>query len=172
MIRRAVIFALAAASLAAPAGAAPIRGQTLMPGVVFARQVEFTAHGPTVLNVVSTPRPTGLYGIHAALSNGAVLGRERLTDMESALSPSTTAVGINGDLFDSRWGTPSSVLLRDGLLLAGSKGGRAAAGFDADAGLHVDRVTLSATWKGTGQFRPMGLNEPPGRSAVTLYTSA
>jgi hypothetical protein len=48
-----------------------------MPGVVYSRQVQFTTHGPVVLNVVATPKPTGLYGLHAALSNGAVQGRER-----------------------------------------------------------------------------------------------
>jgi hypothetical protein len=31
-----------------------------MAGVVYSKQVEFTPHGPVVLNVVSTPRPTGL----------------------------------------------------------------------------------------------------------------
>ena len=170
MLRRAVIAALGAAALAAPAAAAPVRGQTLMPGVVYSRQIQFTGHGPIVLNVVSTPRPMGLYGLHAALSNGAVQGRERLTDMETALARTTTVVGVNGDLFDARWGTPSSVLVRDGLVLTGSKGGRSAAGFDAAGALHVDRVALSGTWKGTGQYRPLGLNEPPGRSAVTLYT--
>jgi Phosphodiester glycosidase len=172
MLRRSLIAVVGAAALAAPAAAAPVRGQTLMPGVVYSRQVQFTAHGPVVLNVVSSPRPTGLYALHAALSNGAVQGLEPLTQMESELSRTTTAVGVNGDLFDSRWGTPSSVFVRDGLVLTGSKGGRSAAGFDAAGRLHVDRPTLSGTWKGTGQNRPLGLNEPPGRSAVTLYTPA
>jgi hypothetical protein len=45
-------------------------------------------------------------------------------------------------------------------------------GFDDGAGMHVDRLSLDGSWKGTGQFRPLGLNEPPGRSNVTLYTSA
>ena len=173
MRRRSLTAAFAlAALLAAPAGAAPVRGQTLMPGVVYSRQVQFTAHGPVVLNVVSTPRPTGLYGLQAALSNGAVQGREPLTQMESELSKTTTAVGVNGDLFDARWGTPSSVLVRNGAVVTGSKGGRAVAGFDASGALHVDRVALTGTWKGTGQNRPLALNEPPGRSAVTLYTPA
>ena len=159
--------------LVAPAAAAaPVRGQTLMPGVVYSKQVDFTPHGPVVLNVVSTPRPTGLYSIKALLSNGAVAGRERLTDMESGLSAAATVVGVNGDFFDTRWGTPSSVLVRGGVLGAGTRGGRSAVGFDAGAGLHVDRLSLDGSWKGTGQFRPMGLNEPPGRSNVTLYTSA
>jgi Phosphodiester glycosidase len=172
LLRRAVTFALVAGALTGPAAAAPIRGQALMPGVVYSKQVEFTPHGPVALNVVSTPRPTGLYSIKALLSNGAVAGRERLTDMENGLSASATVVGINGDYFDTRWGTPSSVLVRDGVLGAGTKGGRSAAGFDAGAGLHVDRISFDGSWKGTGQFRPLGLNEPPGRSNVTLYTSA
>src|SRR5437763_717550 len=56
MVRRAVLTALGAAAIVAPSSAAaPIRGQTLMPGVVYSRQVEFTAHGPVVLNVISAP---------------------------------------------------------------------------------------------------------------------
>jgi len=162
-----------AVTIAAPiAAAAPIRGQTLMSGVVFSKQVEFTAHGPVVLNVVSAPRPTGLYSIRAWLSNGAVQGRERLTDMENGISATATVVGVNGDYFDSRWGTPSSLLLRGGLLGSGTKGGRSAAGFDGGGALRVDRMSFDGSWKGTGQFRPLGLNEPPGRSAVTLYTPA
>ena len=172
LLRRVVITLATAATIAAPAAAAPIRGQTLMSGVIYSKQVEFTAHGPVALNVVSAPRATGLYSLRAWLSNGAVPGRERLTEMESGIAPSATVVGVNGDFFDTRWGTPSSVLMRGGVLGAGTRGGRSAAGFDADGSLHVDRVSLSGTWKGTGQFRPLGLNEPPGRSAVTLYTAA
>ena len=172
MLRRAVITLVVAGTIAAPAAGAPIRGQTLMSGVVYAKQVEFTAHGPVALNVVSAPRPSGLYSIRAWLSNGAVQGRERLTDMENGISATATVLGVNGDFFDTRWGTPSSVLMRGGVLGAGTKGGRSAAGFDAGGGLHVDRMSFDGSWKGTGQFRPLGLNEPPGRSAVTLYTPA
>ena len=170
MIRQATIALFAAATIAAPAAAAPIRGQTLMPGVVYSRQVDFTGHGPVVLNVVSTPRPTGLYSLRAALSNGAVQGRERLTDMQNALSAGATVVGVNGDFFDPRSGTPSSVLVRGGVLGKGTAGGRSAAGFDATGKLHVDRVSFAGTWKGTGQFWDLGLNEQPARSDVTLYT--
>jgi hypothetical protein len=172
LLRHAVITAAVAGTIAAPAAAVPIRGQTLMPGVVYSKQVEFTSHGPVVLNVVSTPRPTGLYSVRAQLSNGAVQGRELLTGMENALSPTATVVGVNGDYFDTRWGTPSSLVVRDGVLGAGTKGGRSAAGFDAAGALHVDRMSFDGSWKGTDQFRPLGLNEPPGRSAATLYTPA
>jgi Phosphodiester glycosidase len=172
MVRRSAFLALVALTLATPAAAAPIRGQTLMPGVIYSKQVQFTAHGPVVLNVVSAPRPTGLYGVRAALSNGALPGREKLVDMENELSASTTVVGINGDLFDSRWGTPSGLLMRGGVVTAASRGGRSAVGFDDAGMLRVDKVTVAATWKGTGQFRPMGFNEPPGKSNVTLYTPA
>src|SRR5919204_3823056 len=122
MLGRAVITVLLAASLAAPAAAAPLRGQTLMPGVVYSRQMQFTAHGPVALNVVSLPRPTGLYSVHAALSNGSIVGRELLTHMEKDLSLTTTVVGVNGDYFNTRWGSPSSVLLRGGVLGAGGTG--------------------------------------------------
>ena len=173
MLRRVLIATLTAGSLAVPSAAtAQTRGQTLMPGVVYSHQVEFTAHGPVVLNVVSAPQPTGLYSIRAALSQELVPGRARLTDMEKDVSTTSTSVGINGDFFNTRWGTPSSILIRRGFVTTDAAGGRSAAGFDAGGGLHVDRVSLSATWKGVDQYRPMGLNEPPGRSATTLYTPA
>ena len=85
--------------------------------------------------------------------------------MENGISSAATVVGVNGDYFDTRWGTPSGVLLRDGVLGASTKGGRSAAGFDAAGSLRVDRIAFDGSWKGTGQFRPLGLNEPPGRSS-------
>jgi hypothetical protein len=171
MLRRIVLASLVAVVLVPAAdAAAPVRGQSLMPGVVYSRQVDFTSHGPLVLNVVSTPRPQGLYSLRVALSNGAVQGRERLTDMEKAVSAQTTAVGISGDYFDTRWGTPSSIVIHGGVLAAGTTGGRSAAGFDGGGTLHVDRMALDGSWQGTGQYRPMTLNAPPSRSPVTLYT--
>ena len=173
MHRRILFTSLAAAILVPSASGAPaVRGQSLMPGVVYSRQVEFTAHGPVVLNVVSAPRPQGLYSLRAALSNGAVQGRERLTDMEKEVSGQTTVVGISGDFFDARWGSPSSIVIRSGFLNAGTIGGRSAAGFDSGGKLHVDRVALDGSWQGTGQYRPLTLNAPPSRSPVTLYTPA
>src|SRR5690348_9528174 len=121
MLRRFAFTSLAAAILVPSAsGAPPVRGQALMPGVVFSRQLEFTAHGPVALNVVSAPRPQGLYSLRAALSNSAVQGRERLTDMEKEVSSQTTVVGVSGDYFDSRWGSPSGILVRSGVLDAGT----------------------------------------------------
>jgi hypothetical protein len=175
MRHKAVIAAALVAALAGtPAAlAAPVRGETLMPGVVYTRQLEFTSHGPVVLNVVSAPRPGGLYSVRAALSNGAVQARERLTHMETALSASTTVVGVDGDFYTTPWGTPSSLLIRGGVLGAGGgTGERSVAGFDAAGGLHVDRVSLAGSWKGTGQYWPLTLNRPPGSSGTTLYTPA
>jgi hypothetical protein len=175
MLRRAVIAGALVAALSSPAAvlaAAPVRGQTLVPGVVYSRQLEFTPHGPVVLNVVSAPRPGGLYSVRAALSNGFVQQRERLTDLEKDVSASSTVVGIDGDFFDPAWGTPSSVLVRGGVLNAGAGAGRSAAGFDASGTLHVDRVSLAGSWKGSGQYRPLALNRPPTASGTTLYTPA
>jgi Phosphodiester glycosidase len=173
MLRRAIIFAaiIAAVAGASPSSAARVRGQTLTPGVVYSRQVEFTTHGPVALNVVAAPRPGGLYSLRVGLSNGFVQGRERLTDLQKAMSGSSTVVGINGDFFNTSWGTPSSVLIRGGVLGAGGGGGRSAAGFDGKGGLHVDRVSLDGSWKGKGQYRPLVLNRPPA-SGTTLYTPA
>lgn len=169
MLRKTVIGALLAGALAAPASAAA-RGQLLMPGVVYSRQVEFTPHGPVVVNVVSAPRPTGLYGLRTVLSNNAIQGRERLTAMEKDVSGSATVVGVNGDAFGAD-GHPNGLLLRGGALDATPNGRRSSVGIDAAGKLRVDRVSLAGTWKGTGQRRPLVLNEPASKQ-TTLYTPA
>src|SRR5205085_1470527 len=156
MLRRAAVIVLLAGVFAAPATAAPIRGQTLMPGVVYSRQVEFTAHGPVVLNVVVGPRPTGLYALKPILSNNAVLGRERVTAMEKSVSGDGTVVGVNGDLFSPSDGHPTGGLIRGGVLDTAPADARSTIGIDTDGTLHVERVVLAGTWQGSGQRRILG----------------
>ena len=77
MNRLVVIAALLvglAAAVSAPAEAAT---QVLMPGVTYSRQVQFTAHGPVVINVMTAPKPGGLYSLKPVLANGTILGRQR-----------------------------------------------------------------------------------------------
>jgi len=98
----------AACGAAAWAGGASAQGTPatlLMPGVTYQRQVTFTPRGPVVLNVAIGPRPGGLYALDPVLSNNALIGRQRLTDMEKGLSASATAIGVNGDLFAPATGT-------------------------------------------------------------------
>ena len=50
------------------------------------RTVQFTAHGPVVLHVITAPRPGGLYQLKPLLSNGAIVGhRARDLDAEGHL---------------------------------------------------------------------------------------
>ena len=150
----------------------PVRGQTLMPGVVYARQLEFTAHGPVVINVLTAPRPTGLYALKPILSNNAVLGRERLTSMERRVSGDATVAGVNGDLFNLADGHPIGGLIQDGVLNTGPADGRSTIGVATDGTLHVERVSLAGTWQGSGQRRILGVNEPARPNRTTLYTRA
>ena len=154
------------------AAAAPVRGQTLLPGVIYSRQVEFTAHGPVVINVISAPKPTGLYALRPILSNNAILGRERVTSMEKRVSAEATVAGVNGDLFSFTDGHPTGGLIRDGVLDSGPVDFRSTVGIDTDGLLHVDRVRLAGTWQGSGQRRIMGINEVPRPNRTTLYTRA
>ena len=105
-----VLIAVALAGLTAlPASAAPsarggatqvVAQSLLMPGVSYERQVEYTPHGPVVLDVVTAPRPDGsLYTLAPGLSNNAIVGTEKLTDIEKAESGPATVVGVNGDFF-------------------------------------------------------------------------
>ena len=67
------------ALLAADAHAA---STVLWPGVTHARTVQFTNHGPVVLNVIAGPRPGGLTTLEPLLSNDSVLGRETVSSMQ------------------------------------------------------------------------------------------
>lgn len=174
MVRRAVICALFAGLLVAPEAGAdvPIRGQTLVPGVIYSRQVEFTAHGPVVINVISAPKPTGLYALKPVLSNDTILGRERVTSMQKRVSADATVASVNGDLFSLTDGHPTGGLIRGGILDSGPVDLRSMVGIDTDGMLHVERVRLAGTWQGSGQRRILGINEVPRPNRTTLYTHA
>jgi hypothetical protein len=143
-----------------------------MPGVIYARQVEFTAHGPVVMHVIVAPRPTGLFALKPILSNNAVLGRERVTAMQRRVSGEATVAGINGDLFSLSDGHPTGGLIRGGVLDAAPADERSTIGVDTDGTLHVERVALAGSWQGRGQRRILGINEPPRANRTTLYTRA
>jgi hypothetical protein len=143
-----------------------------MPGVIYSKQVEFTAHGPVVIHVLSAPKPIGLYGLKPILSNNAIQGRERVTAMQRRVSGEATVAGINGDLFSLADGHPTGGLIRGGALDSAPVGTRSSIGLDTDGVLHVERVQLAGTWQGSGQRRVMGINEPPRANRATLYTPA
>jgi hypothetical protein len=168
LLRYLLTTALLAGISASPAAAKPVE---LMPGVTYDRKVEFTAHGPKVIHVLIAPKPGGLYALKPVLSNGTLLGRERVTAMQRRVSASATVAGINGDLFAWQQGFPSGMLMQDGVVHASPNSGRSTIGVSADGTLHVERVSLFGTWQGTGQRRPVnGVNKSTG--AVVLYTPA
>ena len=143
-----------------------------MPGVVYSRQVEFTAHGPVVIHVITAPKPTGLYALKPILSNNSILGRERVTSMEKRFSGDATVAGVNGDLFSWTDGHPTGGLIRDGVLDSAPVDTRSTVGIDTDGTVHVERVRLAGTWQGSGQRRILGINELPRANRATLYTRA
>jgi hypothetical protein len=179
-MRRVALATLVVLACAAPASAAVPRfakqvggTQTLMPNVTYQRLVQFTSHGPVVFHVLIAPRPGGLYALRPVLSNGAIVGRERVTEMQKGLAATATVAGTNGDLFSLRDGHPSGVLVRGGVLDSAPLAERSSIGIDAAGTLHVERVSFNAYWKGTGQRRPLQLNAPPAKAnTVTLYTPA
>src|SRR5436190_4975192 len=164
--RRVLIFMFCAGVLCAPGAiraAIPVRGQTLMPNVVYSRQVEFTAHGPVVEHIIVAPRPTGLYALKPILSNNAVQGTERVTSMQRRVSSDATVAGVNGG---------AGAMLRSGVLDIAPADKRSSVGVDTDGTLHVEHVSLAGTWQGSGQRRILGLNEAPRANHTTLYTRA
>jgi hypothetical protein len=168
LLRYVLTTALLAGLFASPAAAKPVE---LMPGVTYDRKLEFTAHGPKVIHVLVAPKPTGLYALKPVLSNGMLLGRERVSAMQRRVSATATVAGINGDLFAWQQGFPSGMLMQDGVIHASPNSGRSSIGIAADGSLFVERVSLFGTWQGLGQRRPVnGVNKATG--AVVLYTPA
>lgn len=167
MSRRAVIGALAALVLATPAAAQPT---VLMPGVTYEKQVQFTFHGPSVIHVLTMPRPGGLWSLKPVLSNDAILGTERVSAIQKRLAPFATVAGVNGDRFSSN-GRPSGILIRDGQLQHSPGESRSSIGFDSGGNLRVERLRLLPTWQGTGQRQNLAaVNNSPSSSGMSLYT--
>jgi len=167
--RRVVIGALVALVLATPAASQP---KLLMPGVTYEKQVQFTFHGPSVIHVLTMPRPGGLWAIKPVLSNDAILGVERVTAIQQRVSPLATVAGVNGDRFVAT-GRPSGILIRDGRLEHGPGDSRSSIGFDTSGNLRVERVRLLPTWQGTGQRQNLSaVNNSPSSSGTSLYTPA
>jgi Phosphodiester glycosidase/FlgD Ig-like domain len=171
VVRRSLVLA-AFAALVLPSGA-PAQSQTLMPGVTYSREVQFTPHGPVVINVLTSPRPTGLWGLHPVLANGLVQGRRTVTAIQKTVSTDATVAGTNGDLFNAKDGHPTGIVLQSGVLKSPPFTNRSSLGIDAGGSLRVQRVAFFGTWQGNGQRRPMnGFNQKPGTNGISLYTPA
>jgi hypothetical protein len=163
----ALVGALLLLATAAPATAqTPV---TLLPAVTYDRELTFTPHGPVVLHVLTAPRPGGLYTLRAQLSNRAVVGLEKLTSLEAAVSASETVAGVNGDFFSAD-GHPTGVVMQAGALVTAPLATRSSIGFDAAGTLHLDRLAYVGNWHGTGQRRKVALNAAAANNTVTLYT--
>ena len=132
MLRRVLIGALLAGIAVAFAAPALAVTQVLMPNVSYSRQVQFTAHGPVVLHVITAPRPGGLYALKPILSNGAITGTERVTSMQKDISGTATVAGVNGDLFNFNDGHPSGMLMQGGVLQSPPYRFRSSVGITAD----------------------------------------
>jgi flagellar hook assembly protein FlgD len=171
VLRRAVISCLLAGVFASPAAGAV---QILMPGVTYEKRLQFTRFGPMRLHILSAPKPDGaLYKLQPVLSNGAVVGRERVTSMQRRAEQSATTAGVNGDLFTWADGIPSSGLIQDGVLKTTPHPRRSMVGVDTAGNLRVERIAMLGTWQGAGPRRPVHLlNRPPGPNGTTLYTPA
>ncbi|MGH3015840.1 MAG: phosphodiester glycosidase family protein, partial [Gaiellaceae bacterium] len=155
----------------AAAGAAT----TLVPGVTYDRLTHIVRGQPVVVHVVRAPRHGGLYQLRPVLSNNSVLGHQTVPSMQRGLRPWSTAVGVNGDFFNTASGSPSGAFLRDGVLSAKPNLRRSALAIAFDGRLLVDRFRFAASWKGgANEAHPVRelnrvIADPPG---VSLFTRA
>ena len=167
MVFRALFITAALALAFAPDGFAQGSAPTLlMPGVTYAKRVQFTPRGPVVLNVITAPKPGGLYSLQPVLSNEAIVGRETLTAMETRLGAGATVAGVNGDLFNLDDGHPSGVLMRNGVLEHPPVSGRTSLGIAADGTLRPERIGMLGFWRGNGQRLRVGPERPAERQRL------
>ena len=168
MLRRVLIAVLLAGVFAASANAS---SQTLIPGLNYSRQLLFTPHGPVVVHVLVAPRPGGLWDLRPVLSDSAISGKQRLTGIERAASPSATVAGINADFFNAADGRPDGIVMQNRVLHSVPNSARSSIGIEPNGTLDIRHAAWNAFWQGRGQRRPLtGLNEPANRGGITLYT--
>jgi hypothetical protein len=154
--------------IAAPAHAGRV---SLMPGVTYERQVQFTPNGPVVVHIMRAPRPGGLYALRPLLSNDMLLGRETVTSMQRRASASANVAGVNGDFWTWDEGIPTGMLMQSGVLETPPHPKRSSLGITDDGSLLVDRVTMLGQWQGLGPLRALnGLNQRPGPQGISLFT--
>ena len=168
MLRAIATTSLLFAVLAAPAAAGRV---SLMPGVTYERQVQFTPRGPVVVHVLRAPRPGGLYALRPLLSNDTLLGRETVTSMQKRASATATVAGVNGDFWTWDEGLPTGMLMQSGVLEVPPHPLRSSLGITDDGGLLVERVKMLGQWQGLGPRRALhGLNQRPGGQGISLFT--
>lgn len=174
MRRGAVIFAVLAALVFVPAAAVAGTSTELMAGVTYTRGVRTIGGEIVVVHVVTAPKPGGLYGLEPVLSNGTIVGRETVTEMQKALAGQATTVGVNGDLFDYDSGSSSGMLLRDGALVSRPVSSRASLAVAADGLLQLGRVGFFGRWSLAGGPRNSlaQLNRPLTGNGAALFTPA
>jgi hypothetical protein len=170
LVLLAALIATTAASAAH--GNAVISSTTteLMPGVTYTREVQMTADGPVVLDIVTAPKPDGtVYSLAPVLSNATLGHTAKLTTMETRLHAGATTVGIAGDYFAPS-GQPNSILMEGGVLENEPSTGRTSLGIAADGTLEAAKVTSYGTWQGSGGMPKLTLNSLGGH--FTLFTPA
>jgi hypothetical protein len=160
--------------LAAPGAASAQSPVILMPNVTYQQEVDFTPHGPVVVDVITAPPPVGDYALQPVLGGGTTIGpRETVPQLETDVSATATVAGINGDFYNPANGNPNGIYLQGGALEHWSSASRSSLGFDSSGTLHVKRFATLGTWKGTGQRRPLnGMNQTPTAGQVVLFTPA
>jgi len=173
MRRLAIVLAGLAALFGAP-GLAYGGPKELMPGVTYERHVEYVGGRPVVVHVVTTPAPGGAYQLAPVLSNGSVLGRERVTTMQQNVSGQAMSVGINADYFNFQKDYPSGMFMANGVLAQPPNSWRSTLGIGDDGVLRVARIEFYGTWAiGDAKRAALDeLNRPLKLGQVGLFTRA
>jgi hypothetical protein len=187
VLRKVVLFAALAASLAGVSPAHAGTSERLMPNVRYTREARWIAGERVVFHVVVAPKPGGLYGLRPVLSNERVTGRETLRSMQRRMLRRTNVVGVNGDFFTWATGHPNGIFVQRGVVKTHPLGGRSSLGIGLDGLLRISRLQYAGSfhfgsysprrirefnrpnkhWRGFTLFTPAWGNRTPHRSHTT-----
>jgi hypothetical protein len=146
VLRKAVLFAALAATVAVLSPALAGASERLLPNVRYTREARSIGGERVVFHVVIAPKPGGLYGLRPVLSGGTVSGRQTLTSMQRRLLPRANVVGINGDYFTWATGHPNGVLVQKGVVKSRPLAGRSSVGIGLDGLLRISRLRYAGTF--------------------------
>ena len=130
-----------------------------MPGVTYEKRLQFTRFGPMRLHILTAPKPDGsLYRLQPVLSNGSVLGRERVTTMQRRADCELDCRRRQrrslhlGRRHSEQRADPGRRAEDDS-----ASASRSMIGVDVVGNLRVEKIAMLGTWQGSGPRRPVHL---------------
>ncbi|MGE5707068.1 MAG: phosphodiester glycosidase family protein [Bacteroidota bacterium] len=134
-------------------------------GTTFQRMYRWTSAGPVLINALRLD----LTKVNLRPQVAANFGREKVS---SIARRNGAIAAINGSFFSMKNGQPLGLLVLDGQIISSSFFNRSVFGIREDGTCFIDNARLLAaiSLESGHAFVANGVNQPPGRNRIVLYT--